>query len=60
MEEFGLYGLRVDFVVVIKCLSACELSLVDSFVLGEERELGVHVVVLLDMKPCSGRLVANV
>ena len=44
--------LKVDFVVVIKCLSACEFSLVDSFVLGEERELGVHVVVLLDMKPC--------
>jgi len=55
----GFKGLRVDFVVVI-CLAACEVSLVDSFVLGEEHELGVHVVVLLDMKPCSGRLVPSV
>ena len=52
-----MYGLRVDFVVVIKCLPACEISRVGSFALGEERELGVHVVVLLGMKPCSGKLV---
>ena len=55
-----MYGLRADFVVVIKCLSSCDLSTVDSFVLGKECELGVYVMVLLDMNLCSGRLFPNV